>query len=164
MSNNRENIWEDEDEDDVSFENQFDTDTDLVKKLRKALKAEQRRSKELETNYSELTKSQKERILKDALASRGVNPKVAAFVPSDIEASEDAIAAWLDNNADVFGFASKETKSVNNQDIDSLKKMDNVLTGLESPGTSNDLERKLAAAESQEEIMSLLSGNLQFVA
>jgi hypothetical protein len=103
MSNNRENIWEDEDEDDVSFENQFDTDTDLVKKLRKALKAEQRRSKELETNYSELTKTQKERILKDALASRGVNPKVAAFVPSDIEASEDAIAAWLDSNADVFG-------------------------------------------------------------
>jgi hypothetical protein len=160
MSNNRENIWEDEDEDDVSFETQFDTDTDLVKKLRKALKAEQRRSKELETNYSELTKAQKERILKDALASRGVNPKVAAFVPSDIEASEDAIAAWLDNNADVFGIPSKETKSVNNQDIDSLKKMDNVLTGLESPGTSNDLERKLASATSEEEIMSLLSGNL----
>jgi hypothetical protein len=160
MSNNRENIWEDEDEDDVSFENQFDTDTDLVKKLRKALKAEQRRSKELETNYSELTKTQKERILKDALASRGVNPKVAAFVPSDIEASEDAIAAWLDSNADVFGIPSKETKSVNENDINSLKKMDNVLTGLESPGTSNDLERKLTSAESQEEIMSLLSGNL----
>ena len=164
MSNNRENIWEDEDEDDVSFENQFDTDTDLVKKLRKALKAEQRRSKELETNYSELTKTQKERILKDALASRGVNPKVAAFVPSDIEASEDAIAAWLDSNADVFGIPSKESRSVNENDINSLKKMDNVLTGLESPGTSNDLERKLAAATSEEEIMSLLSGNLQFVA
>lgn len=160
MSNNRENIWEDEEDDDVSFENQFDTDTDLVKKLRKALKAEQRRNKELETNYSELTKTQKERILKDALASRGVNPKVAAFVPSDIEASEDAIAAWLDSNADVFGVPAKETKSVNENDINSLKKMDNVLTGLESPGTSNDFERKLASAESQEEIMSLLSGNL----
>ena len=164
MSNNRENIWEDEAEDDVSFENQFDTDTDLVKKLRKALKAEQRRSKELETNYSELTKAQKERILKDALASRGVNPKVAAFVPSDIEASEDAIAAWLDNNADVFGIPSKESRSVNENDINSLKKMDNVLTGLESPGTSNDFERKLASATTEEEIMSLISGNLQFVA
>ena len=160
MSNNRENIWEDEDEDDVSFENQFDTDTDLVKKLRKALKAEQRRSKELETNYSELTKTQKERILKDALASRGVNPKVAAFVPSDIEASEDAIAAWLDSNADVFGIPSKESRSVNENDINSLKKMDNVLTGLESPGTSNDFERKLASATTEEEIMSLISGNL----
>lgn len=161
MSNNRDNNWEiDDEEDDVSFENQFDTDTDLVKKLRKALKAEQRRSKELETNYSELTKTQKERILKDALASRGVNPKIAAFVPSDIEASEDAISAWLDNNSDVFGITPKETKSVNNEDINSLKKMDNVLTGLESPGTSNDFERKLASATSQEEIMSLLSGNL----
>ena len=161
MSNNRENNWEiDEEDDDVPFENQYETDTDLVKKLRKALKAEQRRNKELETNYSELTKTQKERILKDALASRGVNPKVAAFVPSDIEASEDAIAAWLDSNADVFGVPAEESKSVNENDIDSLKKMDNVLTGLESPGTSNDFERKLAAASSEEEIMSLLSGNL----
>jgi len=160
MSNNRENIWEDEEDDDVPFENQYETDTDLVKKLRKALKAEQRRNKELETNYSELTKSQKERILKDALASRGVNPKVAAFIPSDIEASEDAIAAWLDSNSDVFGIPANESKSVNNQDIDSLKKMDSVLTGLESPGTSNDFERKLAEASSEEEIMSLISGNL----
>ena len=112
MSNNRENNWEiDDEDDDVPFENQYETDTDLVKKLRKALKAEQRRNKELETNYSELTKTQKERILKDALASRGVNPKVAAFVPSDIEASEDAIAAWLDSNADVFGVPAKESKS-----------------------------------------------------
>ena len=159
MSDNRDNYWEDEEDEDTTTGG-FESDTDLVKKLRKALKAEQRKNKDLETSYGELTKAQKERILKDALASRGVNPKVAAFVPSDIEASEDAIAAWLDNNADVFGFASKETKSVNNQDIDSLKKMDNVLTGLESPGTSNDLERKLAAANSEEEIMSLLSGNL----
>ena len=81
MSDNRDNIWDDEEDND--FES-FDADTDLVKKLRKALKAEQKRNKELETTMGDLTKSQKERILKDVLTSRGVNPKIAQFIPSDI--------------------------------------------------------------------------------
>lgn len=161
MSNNRENIWEDEEEDDTetSYESQFNNETDLVKKLRKALKAEQRRNKELEDNYSSLSKSQKERILKDTLVSRGVNPKIASLIPSDIEASEDAIGAWLDSNADLFNIPTKDTKSVNQNDIESLKRMDSTLTGLESPGNSStDFEKKLASATTEEEIMSLIQG------
>jgi hypothetical protein len=69
----------------------------LLKNYVKQLKAEQRRNKELETSYGELTKAQKERILKDVLTSKGVNQKIAQFIPSDIEASEDAISAWLDS-------------------------------------------------------------------
>jgi hypothetical protein len=75
----------------------FSLTTALVKQLRKQLKAEQRRLKDLENSYGELTKSQKERILKDVLSSKGVNQKIAQFIPSDIEASEDAISAWLDD-------------------------------------------------------------------
>ena len=112
MSDNRDNIWDDEEDND--FES-FDADTDLVKKLRKALKSEQKRNKELESTLGDLTKSQKERILKDALASRGVNPKIAQFIPSDIEASEDAIGAWLDSNGDVFGYTPSEKPKVAQQ-------------------------------------------------
>ena len=158
MSNNRDNYWDDEEDEDDTPTGAFDSDTDLVKKLRKALKAEQRRNKELETNLGELTKSQKDRILKDALASRGVNPKIAAFIPSDIEASEDAIAAWLENNADVFGINS-EPKQVNQQDISAMQKMDSVLTGAETSASSDDLANRIANASSEEEFLSILSGN-----
>lgn len=158
MSNNRDNYWDDEEDEDDTPTGAFDSDTDLVKKLRKALKAEQRRAKELETNLGELTKSQKDRILKDALASRGVNPKIAAFIPSDIEASEDAIAAWLEANADVFG-VTPEPKQVNQQDISAMQKMDNVLTGAETSASSDDLINRLAGASSEEELLSILSGN-----
>jgi transcription elongation factor len=158
MSDNRDNYWEDEDEDDTPTMGGFESDTDLVKKLRKALKAEQRRNKELETSYGELTKSQKERILKDVLASKGVNQKIAQFIPSDIEASEDAISAWLDSNGDVFGYTPSEKPAVNQDDINSLRKMDSVLTGAETPAASDDLANRIAGAESEEEILSILSG------
>ena len=157
MSDNRDNYWEDEEDEDTTTGG-FESDTDLVKKLRKALKAEQRKNKELETSYGELTKSQKERILKDVLASKGVNQKIAQFIPSDIEASEDAISAWLDNNGDVFGYTPSEKPAVNQDDINSLRKMDAVLTGAETSASSDDLMNRIAGASSEEEILSILSG------
>lgn len=157
MSDNRDNYWEDEDEDDTPT-GAFESDTDLVKKLRKALKAEQRKNKELETSFGELTKSQKERILKDVLSSKGVNHKIAQFIPADIEASEDAINAWLDANGDVFGYTPTPKPAVNQQDIASMQKMDAVLTGAETSATSDDLQNRIANADSEEEILSILSG------
>ena len=157
MSENRDNYWADEDEDEETT-NVYESDTDLVKKLRKALKVEQRKNKELETSYSELTKAQKERILKDVLSSKGVSPKIAQFIPADIEASEDAINAWLDSNGDVFGYTPSEKSKVNQEDISSMKKMDAVLTGAETPASSDDLLNRIANAESEDEVISILSG------
>jgi hypothetical protein len=157
MSENRDNYWADEDEDEETV-NVYESDTDLVKKLRKALKVEQRKNKELETSYSEITKTQKERILKDVLTSKGVSPKIAQFIPTDIEASEDAITAWLDNNGDVFGYTPSEKQQVNQEDISSMKKMDAVLTGAETPISSDDLQNRIANAQSEDEIISILSG------
>ena len=162
MSNNRENItWDDEEDDHLEFTPpSYESDTDLVKKLRKALKAEQRRAKELESNLGELSKAQRERILKDVFSSKGVNPKVAAFVPADLEASEDAITGWLENNADIFGIEVSQKPSLSQQDISAIQKMNNVLTDAESPIASNDLENRIANATSEDEILSILSGNL----
>lgn len=157
MSDNRDNYWDDEEDDDTPT-GEFQSDSALVKQLRKQLKAEQRRLKELETSYGELTKSQKERILKDVLSSKGVNQKIAQFIPADIEASEDAISAWLDANGDVFGYTPTPKPAVNQQDIASMQKMDAVLTGAETPATSDDLQNRIANATSEEEILSILSG------
>ena len=157
MSENRDNYWADEDEDEETT-NVYESDTDLVKKLRKALKVEQRKNKELETSFSEITKAQKERILKDVLSSKGVSLKIAQFIPADIEASEDAISAWLDSNGDVFGYTPTEKQQVNQEDISSMKKMDAVLTGAETPISSDDLLNRIANADSEDEVISILSG------
>jgi hypothetical protein len=161
MSNNRDNYWDendDENDDDVTVAS-FDSDTDLVKKLRKALKVEQRRSKDLESSLGELTKSQRERVLKDVFASRGVNPKVAAFIPNDLDASEEAISTWLEQNADVFGVQLLPRQEIDSKDVASLRQMDNVTTGALSPDKAEDMSIRIQSAESAEEILNLIYGS-----
>lgn len=158
MSENRDNYWADDEDDEETSTPVFESDSDLVKRLRKQLKAEQRRNKDLETSYGELTKAQKERILKDVLTSKGVNQKIAQFIPSDIEASEDAINAWLDANGEVFGYTPAPKPAVNENDIAAMQRMDSVLTNAETPASSNDLQNRLANATTEEEILSILSG------
>jgi len=133
MSNNRDNYWDDEDEDD-DFTPSYESETDLVKKLRKALKSEQN-------------------------SSRGVNPKVAAFVPSDLDASEEAIAAWLDNNADVFGFEVKPEQEVSQRDVAALRQIDAVTSGALSPDKSEDIAFRINNANSEDEILKLIYGS-----
>ena len=158
MSNDRDNYWDDEEEDD-DFTPSYESETDLVKKLRKALKSEQKRNKELESSLGELSKSQRERILKDVFSSRGVNPKVAAFIPNDLDASEDAISAWLDQNADVFGFEVQPQREVSQRDVASLRQIDAVTSGALSPDKSEDLAFRINNAQSQDEILNLIYGS-----
>jgi hypothetical protein len=161
MSNNRDNYWDendDENDDDVTIAS-FDSDTDLVKKLRKALKVEQKRNKDLESSLGELTKSQRERVLKDVFASRGVNPKVATFIPNDLDASEEAISGWLEQNADVFGIQLQPKKEIDSKDVASLRQMDNVTTGALSPDKAEDLGIKIQSAQSADEILNLIYGS-----
>ena len=160
MSNNRDinNDWED-DEDDVDLST-FDSDTDLVKKLRKANRLQERKIKDLETNLGSLTKAQRERIIKDTFAQKGVNEKIAAFIPADLEASEDAISGWLEQHGDVFGIqAPQKTTELSQHDIATLRQMDAVTNNALSPDRAEDLMSKVMNATSAEELNALIRGN-----
>lgn len=157
MSNNREQYWDDEEDEFEDDTPSYQTETDLVKKLRRDLKLAQKRNKELETSYADLSKSQKERIIKDVLTSKGINHKIAQFIPSDIDTNPDAINAWLDANADVFGIPQQDKPAVPQQDIQAMKKMDAALTGAEA-SASDSAEALIANAQSVEDILSLISG------
>lgn len=159
MSNNRDNYLDELDEEDDVDMTTFDSDTDLVKKLRKALKVEQKRNKDLESSLGELTKSQRERVLKDVFASRGVNPKVAAFIPNDLDASEEAISGWLEQNADIFGIQVEPKKEIDSRDVASLRQMDNVTTGALSPDKAEDMSIKIQSAQSADDILNLIYGS-----
>jgi len=157
MSNNRDinTDWEDDD-DDLDYVPSFDSDTDLVKKLRKANRLQEKKIKDLESNLGSLTKAQRERIIKDTFAQKGVNAKIAAFVPADLEASEDAISAWLEQHGDVFGVQMPQKTELSQQDIASLRQMDSVTNNAISPDRAEDIEMRIANATSAEELQSIL--------
>ena len=136
----------------------FDTDSsgnDLVKQLRKQLKAKEKELSEKESALTNLSKTQRERAIKDALASRGVNSKIASFIPQDIDPTEESVSKWLEDYADVFGYESNQTQAtpnVNPADAAAYKRMTNSADSGVSPEHNGDIMQRLMNANSKEEL------------
>jgi hypothetical protein len=152
MSNN---YWEDEDEDQ-------DNDTplqgdDLVKKLRKAKRADEKRIKELTEQLEGLTKVQRERVVKEVLEKKGVNLKAARLVLKDLDdVSEDTVSNWLDDNADLFGINVPTESNVDNASLAALRQQDIVTQGAVTPDREQDFNSKIENAQSADELLALL--------
>ena len=140
-----------EDEDD----NNVDTSTDLIKQLRKANKQKEKELAELKAQFEGLNKAQRERAINDALAARGVNTKIASFIPQDIDPTEESVSKWLESNADVFGIQSTEsqqTPSVDPAQAKQYQRLTNAAEQGNTPNASADIMNKLLNANSREEL------------
>lgn len=127
--------------------------------LRKALKKAEKQRKELEDQLQMLQSSMRERSVKDVLEAKGVNSKIAAFIPKDINAPE-AIAAWLDEYADVFGFANQQQSAEPeiSEDARTAMRIDGTVTTASSPGRDEDLMSRVKSATTREELDNLIFG------
>jgi hypothetical protein len=140
-------------EDDDDFND--DSSNDLVKQLRKASKQKDKELNELKAQFESLNKAQRERAIKDALASRGVNSKIASFIPQDIDPTEESVSKWLEDYADVFGIETSQTQAqpnVNPNDAAAYKRMTNSADSGVSPEHNGDIMQKLMNANSKEEL------------
>ena len=142
--------YEDDDDDTTTVSNE----NDLVKQLRKAAKQKDKELAELKAQYESLNKAQRERAIKDVLETRGVNGKVAKFIPTDIDPTEESLSKWLDENADVFGIQAPETSkpAVDPAQAAAYKKMNNAVEQGLTPDSTDDIMRKLMSANSREEL------------
>lgn len=140
--------YEDEDDDFTQESN------DLVKQLRKQLKQRDKELSEFKSQFDNLSKAQRERAIKDALEARGVNGKVAKFIPQDLDPTEESLSKWLEDNADVFGFQveDKQTPVVDPATANAYKKMNSAVDQGLTPDSADDVMRKLLSANSREEL------------
>jgi len=140
-----------EDDDDFTME---DTGNDLVKQLRKASKQKDKELQELRSQFDSLSKGQRDRTIKDALASRGINPKIASFIPQDIDPTEESVSKWLEDYADVFGIevSQTQTPNVSPADAASYKRMTNTADSGSSPEHNADIMQRLLNTNSREEL------------
>jgi molybdopterin biosynthesis enzyme MoaB len=138
-----------DDEDEVTTES-----NDVVKQLRKANKQKEKELADLKSQFETLNKQQRERAIKDVLEARGVNKKISAFIPQDLDPTEESLSKWLDDNGDVFGLDTTESSQpvVDQATQDAYQKM-NKLTGQGiTPDSTDDIYRKLMNANSKEEL------------
>ena len=157
MSNN---YWEDEDEDQ-------DNDTplqgdDLVKKLRKAKRADEKRIKELTEQLESLSKVQRERTVKEVLEKKGVNLKAARLVLKDLDdVNEETVNNWLTDNADLFGINIPTQSNADEVSLAALRQQDIVTQGAVTPDRETDFNNKIDNAQSAEELIALIQSQKQ---
>jgi hypothetical protein len=150
--------WDDEDDDqDNDNDTQLDG-SDLLKKLRKAKRADEKRIKELTEQLEGFTKSQRESTVKSVLEKKGVNQKAARLVLKDLDGdfSEEAVSNWLDENADLFGIEVSQKRD--EQNLATLRQQDVMTQGAVTPDRAQDLEQRMDNASSMEELISLMQG------
>ena len=148
------NIDYEDDDDDFDSSN-----NDLVKQLRKANKQKDKEMADLKASFENLNKAQRERAIKDTLASRGVNSKIANFIPQDIDPTEESVSKWLEDYADVFGYESSQTQATPNvspADAASYKRMTNTADSGASPEHNADIMQRLLNTNSKEELDELI--------
>ena len=158
MSNN---YWDDED-DELDTETEAPMDgSDLLKKLRKAKRADEKRIKELTEQLETLSKGQRERIVKETLEKKGVNPKAIRLVLKDLDdVNEESVNNWLDENADLFGLEVQEdAPEVNSQNRATLRQQDLVTQGATTPDRAEDMSMRIQNAETAEEIINMIYGS-----
>jgi hypothetical protein len=145
-----------EDDDDFGMN---DSSNDLVKQLRKAAKQKDKELAELRSQFDGLSKAQRERSIKDALERRGVNQKIASFIPQDIDPTEESVSKWLEDYADVFGIdlGQNQRTNVEPADIAAYKRMTGTADAAMSPERGADVMSRLMNANSKEELDQIIS-------
>jgi hypothetical protein len=167
MSNNNLD-WNDDFEDDF-LEDDFDeqpaprrsTGDDVVKKLRRSDRAKEKLIKELQSELGSLRKTQRDYTVKSTLENKGINPKIAAFIPQDLDVNSSDFDNWLNEYGDVFGVTTSEEvaqSSVNQNDLAALRQIDIVTAGASSPDRDEDMMLRLNQAESADDILNMIYG------
>ena len=153
MSNN---YWDEED-DDLDTPEQYQADgSDLLKKLRKAKRADEKRIKELTEQLETFSKAQRERLVHEILEKKGVNKKAARLAMKDLdEVNEESVNRWLDDNADLFGVQVPDS-APNPNDLAALRQQDVITQGAITPEQGMNLDQRLAQAQSPDEILAIL--------
>ena len=146
---------------DYEDDDDFDTNdsNDLVKTLRKAAKQKDKELAELREKFDGLSKAQRERTIKDALERRGVNQKIASFIPQDIDPTEESVSKWLEDYSDVFGIdlGQNQSTNVDPADIAAYKKMTGTADAASSPERGADVMSRLMNATTKEELDQIIS-------
>ena len=147
------NVYQDFDEEELESE---ETGGDLVSQLRKATKKKDKQLKELMEELNSIKSSQRTNSIKSVLAERNLNPKIANFIPSDLDASPEAIDNWIAENAEVFGLKVEKPQVA--PDVATLRQIDAIAANAQIPVGNDDLFLRLDQAQSAEEIEQMIFG------
>ena len=96
--------------------------------------------------------------LAESFKRRGVNQKIASFIPQDIDPTEESVSKWLEEYADVFGvdLGQNQRTNVDPADIAAYKRMTGTADAGMTPEAGADVMSRLMNAGSKEELDDII--------
>ena len=153
MSNNN---WENDDDLDNYLEVNND-ETNGIKDLRRAKKADEKRIKEPTERLEKFERQEREGTVAKVLESKGVNSKAARLILKDLdEVNEESVNTWLDDNGDLFGLSKPEVTEEQQVNRAALRQQDVVTQLGTTPDRAEDLLSRINNAASAEELNSII--------
>jgi hypothetical protein len=149
-----------EDNDDLDYEVQGSDDTNGIKDLRKAKRADEKRIKELTEKLEMFERQQRESTIKSVLESKGVNSKAARLILKDLdEVSEESVNNWLRDNGDIVGYTEQEQEEVR-PNVREFSRQDSATQFAATPDASDEYVDMLQNynGNSEEELLSIIQG------
>lgn len=147
------------DEDDAD-----DAQSNPLKALRKANRAKDKQIAEMQAQLEQMSASVRSQSVRDVLAEKGLNPKIAELVPKDISSAEE-VANWVDTFAGLFSAnESPATEQAQPEPVSpDLQAMGRIAaaqaTGQPFSSDPAQIAAQIAAADSPEALSMLLFGN-----
>jgi len=102
--------------------------------------------------------AERESTVQYVLESMGVNPKIAKFIPQDIDVNLETVENWVKDNADVFGIQIQQEKPVENPSLATLRQIDTITAAGQAPIGVDDMMLRIDQAQSAEEITAMIFG------
>jgi hypothetical protein len=155
MSNN--NNWDNDD--DLDMYNEVSNDeTNGIKDLRKAKRADEKRIKELTEKLEMFERQHPESTIKSVLESKGVNSKAARLILKDLdEVSEDSVSNWLRENGDIVGYTEPQ-QTEQKPNVSEFSRQDSATQFAATPDVSDEYVNMLQNYDgnSEEELLSII--------
>lgn len=141
----------------------------LPNEARQHMRKIEKENKELREKLNTLEKHQRKASVSDLIKAKGYDPEIADFVPSDVDASEDAVNKWLETkgkffaklaaetngDADVTGKDSVEGFDIPPEVMSGMNAVSNVSSGAITPTKPADLIQKIQSSN-HEQLLELL--------
>lgn len=155
MSNNN---WDNDD--DLDFLQGSNDESDGIKDLRRAKRADEKRIKELTEKLEMFERQQKESTVKTVLESKGVNSKAARLILKDLdEVNEESVNNWLVENGDIVGYKPEVEQPVTPQAVREFSRQDGATQFAATPDVSDEYVDMLQNYDgnSEEELLSIIN-------
>lgn len=137
--------------------------SNALRELRKANKQKAQQLREMQEQFQALQSQLRERSVRDVLQARGLNPKIAAFVPPEFTDS-DSVAKWVDEFAEVFGSPVQAQDDAPTQTVSPDAAALNRISQTQQSGTpfmndADQMSSRILNAQSPDELNEILFGS-----